>query len=128
MSCFLNLTFGIKRWIDAATFKSFRNASEMVWAIFTFLSSIYVILPDLSPLYYWFWGAMDRLINSSKKNSIPAISSNLVFGIGGRYRDDDIGLSVIRFFKNPALSIHWYRRYIWFQTSDNLSFYFLVPV
>ena len=29
--------------------------------------------PDLSPLDYWFWGAMDRLIHLQKPNSIPAL-------------------------------------------------------
>ena len=32
-SCFENLTFGIKRWGDAATFRSFKYVSEIVWAI-----------------------------------------------------------------------------------------------
>ena len=30
-------------------------------------------IPDLSPLDYWFWGAMDRLIHLQKPNSIPAL-------------------------------------------------------
>ena len=29
--------------------------------------------PDLSPLEYWFWGAMDRLIHLQKPNSVPAL-------------------------------------------------------
>ena len=29
--------------------------------------------PDLSPLDYWFWGAMDRIIHIQKTNSIPAL-------------------------------------------------------
>ena len=43
MSCFGNLTSGIKRFGDAATFKSFKNASEMMLAIFTFLFSTYML-------------------------------------------------------------------------------------
>ena len=29
--------------------------------------------PALSPLDYWFWGAMDRLIYLQKPNGIPAL-------------------------------------------------------
>ena len=29
--------------------------------------------PDLSPLDYWFWDAMDRLIHLQKQNSISAL-------------------------------------------------------
>ena len=29
--------------------------------------------PDLSPMDYWFWGAMDKLIHPQKPNSIPAL-------------------------------------------------------
>ena len=29
--------------------------------------------PDLSPFYYWFWGAMNRLIHLQRPNSIPAL-------------------------------------------------------
>ena len=45
-SYFENLTSEIKRRVGAAIFKSFKNASEVVWAIFTFLSSRFTMVGE----------------------------------------------------------------------------------
>ena len=64
----------------------------------------FVIGTAYSPLDYWFWGAMDRLINLQKPNSIPALK-RLINEAGREIIENAVRLAVANFKRRIHLCI-----------------------